>query len=77
MEALNIPQNSVYEYVNKHGIKTKYDGYRITWPTDPEWFASRTIRQISDDLDINITSARTYVWRHKLAYRKVRSNETQ
>jgi DNA-binding CsgD family transcriptional regulator len=72
MEALNIPQNTVYDYVHTHGIKTKYDGYRITWPTDPEWFASRTIRQISDDLDINITSARTYVWRHKLAYRKVR-----
>ena len=75
MEALNIPQNTVYDYVLTHGIKTKYDGYRITWPTEPEWFASRTVRQIADDLDINITSARTYIWRHKLAYRKVRSND--
>jgi len=77
IEALNVPQGTVYEYIKKHGIRTKYDGYRITWPSDPEWFASRTISQIADELDINITSARTYIWRHKLAYRKVRSNESR
>jgi len=75
MTALNIPQNTVYGYLHKHGINSKYDEYRITWPTDPEWYASRTMHEIADDLNVNYTSARTYTWRHKLAYRKVRSND--